>query len=250
MEIAQCSAHYPLGDCFSRALHPALAISHSPDFRPGRRKSKTPLAPKRRTFPRRAKRVIFLCMEGGPSHVDTFDYKPQAPRRRRQVIQQGPRRCQRQAARLAVEVHAARPKRPVDLRTVPRTSPSRPTNCASSTSMHTRSAEPSAGVRADAYRHLSVPAAIARGVGALRPGHREREPARIRHPQPAGQLMGDRSITARRSCRSICQGTRIGAGGRPGRRRRRSPISRTVQATRPRLSGSSSTTCKNSTVCP
>ena len=25
----------------------------------------------------RAKRVIFLCMSGGPSHIDTFDYKPQ-----------------------------------------------------------------------------------------------------------------------------------------------------------------------------
>ncbi|PQO33390.1 DUF1501 domain-containing protein [Blastopirellula marina] len=28
-------------------------------------------------FPARAKRVIFLFMKGGPSHVDTFDYKPQ-----------------------------------------------------------------------------------------------------------------------------------------------------------------------------
>jgi hypothetical protein len=28
-------------------------------------------------FPARAKRVIFLFMHGGPSHVDTFDYKPQ-----------------------------------------------------------------------------------------------------------------------------------------------------------------------------
>ena len=27
-------------------------------------------------FPPRAKRVIFLCMRGAPSHVDTFDYKP------------------------------------------------------------------------------------------------------------------------------------------------------------------------------
>ena len=26
--------------------------------------------------PRRAKRVIFLCMAGGPSHLETFDYKP------------------------------------------------------------------------------------------------------------------------------------------------------------------------------
>ena len=35
-----------------------------------------PLAPKLPHFPARAKRVIFLCMRGGPSHVDTFDYKP------------------------------------------------------------------------------------------------------------------------------------------------------------------------------
>ncbi len=28
-------------------------------------------------FPAKAKRVIFLCMRGGPSHVDTFDYKPE-----------------------------------------------------------------------------------------------------------------------------------------------------------------------------
>lgn len=36
----------------------------------------SPLAPKRPHFAARAKRVIFLCMRGGPSHVDTFDYKP------------------------------------------------------------------------------------------------------------------------------------------------------------------------------
>ncbi|MCA9137965.1 MAG: DUF1501 domain-containing protein, partial [Planctomycetales bacterium] len=35
-----------------------------------------PLAPKQPHFPAKAKRVIFLCMQGGPSHVDTFDYKP------------------------------------------------------------------------------------------------------------------------------------------------------------------------------
>ena len=33
------------------------------------------LAPKSPHFPARAKRVIFLCMNGGPSHVDLFDYK-------------------------------------------------------------------------------------------------------------------------------------------------------------------------------
>lgn len=37
----------------------------------------SPLAPRKPHFVPRAKSVIFLCMEGAPSHVDTFDYKPQ-----------------------------------------------------------------------------------------------------------------------------------------------------------------------------
>jgi hypothetical protein len=40
------------------------------------RKSANPLAPKPPQFTPRAKSVIFLFMYGGPSHVDTFDYKP------------------------------------------------------------------------------------------------------------------------------------------------------------------------------
>jgi len=35
-----------------------------------------PLSPKAPHFTPKAKRVIFLSMRGGPSHVDTFDYKP------------------------------------------------------------------------------------------------------------------------------------------------------------------------------
>ncbi|MFT5105919.1 MAG: hypothetical protein ACI8XO_001228 [Verrucomicrobiales bacterium] len=35
-----------------------------------------PLAEKKPHFPARAKRVIFMFMQGGPSHLDTFDYKP------------------------------------------------------------------------------------------------------------------------------------------------------------------------------
>jgi len=38
--------------------------------------SANPLAPKTPHFSPRAKNVIFLYMDGGPSHVDTFDYKP------------------------------------------------------------------------------------------------------------------------------------------------------------------------------
>lgn len=39
--------------------------------------AKSPLAARTPHFPARAKRVIFLFMHGGPSHVDTFDYKPE-----------------------------------------------------------------------------------------------------------------------------------------------------------------------------
>src|SRR5882724_8692716 len=35
-----------------------------------------PLSPKAPHFAPKAKRVIFLLMNGGPSQVDTFDYKP------------------------------------------------------------------------------------------------------------------------------------------------------------------------------
>ncbi len=38
--------------------------------------TENPLAAKKPHFPARAKRVIFLFMKGGPSHVDTFDPKP------------------------------------------------------------------------------------------------------------------------------------------------------------------------------
>ncbi|MFM9116710.1 MAG: DUF1501 domain-containing protein, partial [Planctomycetota bacterium] len=38
--------------------------------------AESPLAPRAPHFPARAKRVIFVFMHGGPSQVDTFDYKP------------------------------------------------------------------------------------------------------------------------------------------------------------------------------
>src|SRR5438132_1221805 len=39
-----------------------------------------PLAVKPPQFPARARSVIFLFMEGGPSHLDTFDPKPELTR--------------------------------------------------------------------------------------------------------------------------------------------------------------------------
>jgi hypothetical protein len=50
----------------SLALASMLQEAHAED----------PLAPKRAHYQPRAKRVIFLFMKGGPSHMDTFEYKP------------------------------------------------------------------------------------------------------------------------------------------------------------------------------
>jgi len=43
--------------------------------------SNNPLAPKRPPLPAKAKRIIFLFMEGAISSVDTFEYKPELERR-------------------------------------------------------------------------------------------------------------------------------------------------------------------------
>lgn len=53
------------------ALHQQWASAAAPP------KTLNPLAPKPPHFAARAKRVIFMFMQGGPSHLDTFDYKPE-----------------------------------------------------------------------------------------------------------------------------------------------------------------------------
>ena len=54
----------------------SLSRSSSSALGAGADVAANPLSPKPPHFPAKAKRVIFLCMQGGPSHVDTFDYKP------------------------------------------------------------------------------------------------------------------------------------------------------------------------------
>src|SRR5439155_26473703 len=51
-------------DIYPLSLHDALPISLNP------------LAPRSPHLPARAKSVIWLFMEGGPSHLDLFDPKP------------------------------------------------------------------------------------------------------------------------------------------------------------------------------
>ena len=48
--------------------------------------SMNPLAPKAGHFPAKAKSIIWLFMNGGPSHVDTWDYKPELEKRDGQAM--------------------------------------------------------------------------------------------------------------------------------------------------------------------
>ncbi len=55
-----------------------------------------PMAPRPGHHRPRAKRVIFIFMQGGPSHIDTFDYKPQLQKRNGQRLEMySPRHMQR-----------------------------------------------------------------------------------------------------------------------------------------------------------
>ena len=50
-----------------------------------------PLNPKAPHYPAKAKHVIFLFMRGGPSQVDTFDYKPELSKRHEEDLGGGRR---------------------------------------------------------------------------------------------------------------------------------------------------------------
>ncbi len=88
-------------------------------------------------FAARAKRVIFLFMKGGPSHVDTFDHKPLLRRDDGKPLPFAKPRVQFAATgnllELAVEVQAVRPERHAGQRAVPARRRAASTTCACST---------------------------------------------------------------------------------------------------------------------
>ncbi len=58
-------------------LGPGLLVQLLAEDNPASRSTEDPLAPKVPHSPARAKRVIFIFSNGGVSHMDTFDYKPE-----------------------------------------------------------------------------------------------------------------------------------------------------------------------------
>src|SRR6478609_11480737 len=59
-----------------------------------------PLAPKAPHFPAKAKRVIFLFLNGGPSQVDTFDPKPMLAKYSHQPMPTGNLKTERKTGNL------------------------------------------------------------------------------------------------------------------------------------------------------
>ena len=105
-----------------RAIGPCLAVC-----RPGERMPRLRVRRVRRGpghfLAAKAKSVIFLYMDGGPSQVDTFDPKPRLDREHGQPIKvqvaADPVQQRRQRARVALEIPAVRPERHAGQRPVP-----------------------------------------------------------------------------------------------------------------------------------
>ena len=153
---------------------------------PRRQPGTNPLAPRPPHFPAKAKQVIFLYMDGGPSQVDTFDPKPRLTGRARPAVQDEDRadavQQQRQHARLALgssasTARAASGQRPVSARRPARRRPGRrPLDDVEVLRAHERQLLPA---------HRLGPAGPAEhgGLVRLRPGQRVPGPARLRRPQ-------------------------------------------------------------------
>ena len=122
----------------------------------GRDDAATRSRPSRRTSRRKAKRVIFMFMQGGPSHVDTFDYKPALERDDGKSPGAGVGgKGNRKLLKSPWKFSPARQERPADLRAVPEPRQARRRPVPAQRHAH-RPAEPSAGRRAAAHRQLPV----------------------------------------------------------------------------------------------
>ena len=163
----------------------------------------SPLAPKQPHFPAKAKRVIHLFMNGGPSHVDTFDPKPAL------------RQVRRQAAAARTCAPSARPAPPSRRRSSSRSTARAASRSASSSRTSAeciddiarhpldarRRAQSRAVADADELRRGPADSAEHGLVGDLRPGQREPEPARLhRHVSRRLSDPGDAELAVRRSC--------------------------------------------------
>ncbi len=178
--------------------------------------------PSRRTSRPRRKSCIFLMMNGGPSHVDTFDYKPSAGEVRRPAAagRQEVHQLRRPQDGLPhaglAPVPPRRPERADDLRLLPQ-GPRACRQAGPDPLVPHRQPRPRLGPGGHEHRqHVHRPA-VAGQLGRVRPGHREPEPARLRGASwtsAAGRSAGSPTGPAA-SCRPAIQGTLFRPVGEP-----------------------------------
>ena len=79
--LARAGAGFGLGG-LSGLLHSEGLLGRAAPAAPGLgRRGLAPLAPQQTHFPGRARQVIWIFVNGGPSQVDTWDFKPGLVRR-------------------------------------------------------------------------------------------------------------------------------------------------------------------------
>jgi hypothetical protein len=180
-----------------------------------------PLAPRAPHFPGKAKRVIFLFMTGGVSHLETFDPKPRLaadagkPHKGRTLLGPqfpfAPGRPVRDAGQRAVPARRLLRRRPVRHPLADR-----------------RPFRALPGDAARAHRVVERQEAEPGVVGQLRPGHRESQPAVVRVLAPHLPYAGTQAWSS--DFLPVChQGTRIQPGAEPIRDLRRRAPSEAVQ---------------------
>ena len=176
----------------SPGCSPTTASSHAGRGRTTATQVRQPAGPEEAACSRpRRRAVIFLFMYGGPSQVDTFDYKPEA--RTRSTARRSRSRRSAAAGRRTRAASSGRSGSSSSTAsaasgsaTCSRTSATCVDDIAFLHSHERRVADPRLGHADD--EHAAGSSAAARASGSwveLRPGQREREPARLRrHARP------------------------------------------------------------------
>ncbi len=188
----------------------------------------------------KAKRVIFLCMAGGPSHLETFDDKPELARARRQadarVVHRRPadRAAPGQGAAVlgpAGHVRQPRPERPARSASfLPHIAKIADEHLHHPLDAH-RADQPRPGPHLHEHRHQHLGPAEHGLVDQLRPGERVRRPARLRRadqprrPQPAADLL---AAVAQRLPAEPLPGRAVPLHRRPGPLRQATPPASTI----------------------
>ena len=200
----------------------ALALAwmlHDEQVRADDRGGGDPLAPRPPHFPAKAKRVISLFMHGGPSHLETFDPKPDLQRLHGQPLPEsfGPVPTRRKVAGnplLGTKRTFARCGESGlrDLR-LPPPPPRLRRRAGGDPLVLGRQRQPPAGRLSDEHRFGPDGPAEPRELGRLRPRDREPRPARLRRPArpSAAGSRAARRPTAPASCRPATRGPTSGA---------------------------------------